>query len=76
VGGTYQIKCVLEQTGEIYHLPVEIGIQTEEGIKSEKVFVKEKREGFSFRSKHKLNRILLDPRDWIIMKKKFDYEQE
>jgi predicted transcriptional regulator len=42
VGGTYQIKCVLEQTGEIYHLPVEIGIQTEAGIKLEKVFMKEK----------------------------------
>jgi len=68
VGGTYQIKCVLEQIGEIYHLPVEIGIQTEEGIKVEKVFLKEKQATFSFQSEKKPIRILLDPNDWIIKK--------
>jgi aminopeptidase N len=66
VGGTYQITCVLEQIGEIYHLPVEIGIQTEEGIKLEKVFMKEKQATFSLQSKKKPDRILLDPNDWII----------
>jgi len=68
VGGTYHITCVLEQTGEIYHLPVEIGIQTEEGIKLEKVFMKEKQGTFSLQSKKKPIRILLDPNDWIIRK--------
>jgi len=66
VGGTYHITCVLEQTGEIYHLPVEIGIQTEAGIKLEKVFMKEKQGTFSLQSKKKPSRILLDPNDWII----------
>jgi aminopeptidase N len=68
VGGTYHITCVLEQIGEIYHLPVEIGIQTEEGIKLEKVFMKEKQGTFSLQSKQKPIRILLDPNDWIIKK--------
>jgi aminopeptidase N len=62
VGGTYKIICSLEQTGEIYHLPVEIGIQTEEGIKLEKVFMKEKKETFSLPSKQKSNRFY-----WILM---------
>jgi hypothetical protein len=72
VGGTYQIKCVLEQTGENYHLPVAIGIQTEEGTKLEKVFMKEKQGTFSLQSKKKPKGILLDPKDWIIMTKTFD----
>ena len=66
VGGIYHIRCVLEQTGEIYHLPVEIGIHNEEGIKLERIFMKEKQPTFSLRSKKKPNRILLDPNDWII----------
>lgn len=66
VGGTYHISCVLEQTGEIYHLPVEIGIHTEKGIKLEKVFMNEKQERFSFQSKEKPIGIVLDPNDWIL----------
>jgi hypothetical protein len=66
VGGTYEISCVLEQAGEIYHLPIEIGIQTEKGIKLEKVLMKQKKERFSLQSKQKPIRVVLDPNDWII----------
>jgi aminopeptidase N len=65
----YNITCVLEQIGNIYRLPVEIGIQTEKGMHMEKVLLKERLMTFSFSSREKPQKILLDPQDWIIMKK-------
>jgi aminopeptidase N len=65
----YNITCVLEQIGNIYQLPVEIGIETAMGMHLEKVYLKERQMTFSFQSKEEPQRILLDPNDWIIMKK-------
>lgn len=65
----YKITCVLEQSGNIYQLPVEIGIETAKGMHIEKIHLKERQMTFSFQSKEKPQRILLDPNDWIIMKK-------
>jgi aminopeptidase N len=64
-----QITCVLEQIGNLYQLPLESGIETEKGMRIEKVYLKEGHATFSFQSKEKPVRILLDPNDWIIMKK-------
>lgn len=67
--GAYHITCRLEQIGNIYRLPIEIGIETEQGRRIERVYLKEKRMEVSFQSKERPRKILLDPNEWILMKK-------
>lgn len=67
--GAYQITCALEQLGNVYRLPVEIGIETEEGTRIERVSLSERQTTVSFLSKERPKRILLDPNDSILMKR-------
>lgn len=67
--GAYQITCALEQLGNVYRLPVEIGVETETGVRIEKVFLSERRVTVSFLSKERPKRILLDPNDSTLMKR-------
>jgi len=63
-----RVICVLEQRGHVYHLPVEIGIETSQGLRIEKVQLVDQRMTFAFDSKEKPSKIVLDPKRWIPMK--------
>jgi aminopeptidase N len=65
----FLITCTLEQQGNFYHLPVDIGIETEKGMRIEKAHLKGMQTTISFKSKDKPKRVLLDPYDYVIMRK-------
>lgn len=67
--GAYKINCTVKQKGNIYHLPLEIGIVTGEGMRIEKINLDKNEMIFSFDSVQKPEEILLDPNEWVIMKK-------
>lgn len=66
--GLYSITVFIEQFGNLYHLPIEIGIETDKGIQIKKVNIAEKQSRFSFESAEKPKNILLDPNEWILKK--------
>jgi len=66
-GSRYTASCTIEQRGLLYHLPLEIGIESAHGFRIEKVMLNELRTMFTFESKEKPTRILLDPKGWLLM---------
>ncbi len=66
-GSGYSITCVIEQHGNVYHLPLEIGIESREGMRIERVDMSEQRMKFTFASREQPTRILLDPKGWVLM---------
>ncbi|RPH38201.1 hypothetical protein EHM92_00640 [bacterium] len=64
----YHIHCTIEQRGNVYHMPLEVGVETPGGLHVEKVHLSERRGIFTFESNEEPTRILLDPKRWILMK--------
>ncbi|MEG8946955.1 M1 family metallopeptidase [Rosettibacter firmus] len=65
---SYLIKCTLTQIENLYHLPIEIGIETKKGIDIKRVNVTEEQTIFTFESKEKPIKITVDPNDWLLLK--------
>lgn len=65
----YEIKCILTQVENLYNFPLEIGIETENGIEIKRVNLTEKQTIFTFQSKEKPINILLDPDNWLLLKR-------
>jgi hypothetical protein len=63
----YRVLCTLEQRGGVYHLPLEIGIESSLGLRLERVFLNDKRMTFTFETKEEPTQIVLDPRGWVLM---------
>ncbi len=68
IDSTYRVTCVLEQRGNVYHFPLEIGIESSEGMQLEKVNLGERRATFTFESRKRPTRILPDPAGWVLMR--------
>lgn len=68
--GLYTAAVVLEQLSEIYHIPVDVGAQTSEGMHIEKVKLRERRTEFSFDLIEKPGNVVLDPSRWLLMRKR------
>ena len=64
----YTFTCVFEQTGNVYHLPLEIGIETKAGLRIERVNLSERRMAFTFPSREDPTGSVLDPKGWLLMK--------
>lgn len=64
----YTIKCILTQEGNLYKFPLEIGIKTEKELLIKKVNIIDKQMIFSFESKERPIKILLDPDNWFLLK--------
>ena len=62
------VTCTLEQRGNTYHIPLEIGIESSHGLRIEKVLLREKRMLFTFESDEEPTRIILDPHGWVLMR--------
>jgi hypothetical protein len=64
--GGYRVTVSLEQTGQLYHLPIEIGIETASGLRIERVQLNERTGEFQFRSVAEPSRITIDPHRWLL----------
>lgn len=64
----YTFTCVFEQTGNVYHLPLEIGIETKAGMRIERVKLSERRMAFTFPSREDPLGSVLDPKGWLLMR--------
>ena len=71
-GRKYQIEVFLKQTGKLYHLPIEIGIRTEKGLRIQKVNMSLQETSFTFESREKPEEIVLDPNNWVLMRKTYE----
>ena len=63
----YAVTCTLEQRRNVYHFPLEIGIESQAGLRIEKVNLSERRMTFTFESKDRPTKIVLDPKGWVLM---------
>ena len=67
--GSYRVSGSLRQIGNLYHLPIEIGIETESGMRIERVAIAREEEVFSFVVRDRPIRVVLDPHGWILIQK-------
>jgi len=67
--GIYKTTVVLEQSDPPRYLPVEIGIETDENIRFERMVLTEKSKTAVFTTEEKPKRIVLDPNGWLLAKK-------
>lgn len=66
--GGFRVEVAVGQTGALYRLPLEIGIDSEVGMIYQRVRLDEKSASFQFRSTLRPTRIVLDPRRWLLAK--------
>lgn len=64
----WMVSVTVEQRGELYHLPLEIGIQTEAGTRYERVRLDDRSAKFTFRSESEPKAVTLDPHRWVLAK--------
>jgi aminopeptidase N len=67
--GLYQISVRVEQKGNLYTLPLEIGIETAAGMRIERVRLDGRYQEYDLTSEVKPVAIVLDPHNWILMNK-------
>ena len=67
-GGVYQVTCIFEQRGNVYHIPLEVGVETPRGLHIEKISLSAPRETFTFESTQEPTRVTLDPKKWVLMR--------
>lgn len=65
----YRITCKLAQEGEIYELPLEIGIRIENTTRIEKIMLRDRTAEVIFDCAERPSEVLLDPNERILMKK-------
>jgi len=67
-GSGYRLTCTLTQKGNIYHIPLEIEINTGAGKRIETVHLSHETETFTFSIAGPPATISLDPAGWILMR--------
>jgi len=68
-GPPCKISSIIEQAEPLYDLPLELGIESENGLRIEKVSLRKQRESFEFDCNEKPLRVTLDPNGWLLIKK-------
>ena len=64
----FRVSLIVRQTGALYRLPLEIGIETDQGLRLERVQLDEPLPEFRFFSTAEPRRVLVDPRRWLLAK--------
>jgi hypothetical protein len=64
----FRVSLIVRQTGALYHLPLEVGIETDQGMRLERVRLDEPFRQFQFFSAAEPRRVLVDPRRWLLAK--------
>jgi aminopeptidase N len=67
-GAGWSVTVNVGQTGELYHLPLEIGIETERGTRYERVQLNDRSAEFRFTADAEPKSVTLDPRRWLLAK--------
>ena len=62
----YHVTCTLEQRGSIYHIPLEIGIESLDGARIERVNLVDQQMTFQFDMQEEPLGVKLDPRGWLL----------
>ena len=62
------VTVAIRQKGNLYRLPLEVGIDTERGMRLERVELKNATAEFRFSSPSPIQRIRIDPRRWLLAK--------
>lgn len=66
--GGYRVTVSLRQTGARYHLPLEIGIESAQGLRVHRVQLDEPTGDFQFWSAAEPSGVLIDPHGWLLAK--------
>jgi hypothetical protein len=66
VAGGFKVTVAIKQTGEVYHVPLEIGIRSAHGLAIERVRLQQADGEFEFQSAEKPTGILIDPHRWLL----------
>jgi aminopeptidase N len=66
--GGYRVTVSVTQTATIYHLPLEIGIESQRELHLERVQMSEGANQYTFWSPTAPTRVLVDPRRWLLAK--------
>jgi hypothetical protein len=69
-GKPYRIRCTIEQMGQLYDLPLEVGIETDSGLQVKKLRLVERKQTFELESIEKPIQVTLDPHAWLLIKKR------
>ncbi len=69
IGSAYRLTCIIEQRGNLYHLPLEIGIQSSKGLRVEKVKLAGRKTTLETTLMEEPTRVLFDPKGWILMRR-------
>ncbi len=69
IGSAYRLTCIIEQRGNLYRLPLEIGIESARGLRVEKVKLARRKTTLSTTLMEEPTRVLLDPNGWILMRR-------
>ncbi|HSC78382.1 MAG TPA: hypothetical protein VLB32_07445 [Candidatus Acidoferrales bacterium] len=69
VGAAYRITCRIRQTGNVYDLPLEIGIETEKGREVKTVQLNQPEQEVALDVAEKPLGLALDPRDRLLIQK-------
>jgi aminopeptidase N len=64
--GGYRVAVSLRQTGALYHLPLEIGIEFADGLKVERVQLDDRTREVRFWSASEPTRVVIDPQRWLL----------
>jgi hypothetical protein len=64
----FLVTCTIEQQGDVYRVPVEIGIESGGRVNTERVFLNQKRTICTFEANQEPTRVLLDPHGWLPMR--------
>ena len=64
--GGYVVTVRLRQTGALYHLPLEIGMESARGMQVERVRLEAAAERFQFRCAQRPTRVRIDPHRWLL----------
>ena len=66
--GGFRVSLTVRQTGALYRLPLEVGIETDQGLRLERVQLDEPVREFGFFTSAEPRRVLVDPRRWLLAK--------
>jgi len=66
--GGYRVVVSLRQAGALYHLPLEIGIESAQGLRVQRVQLDHPTKEFQFWSPSEPLRVLIDPHRWLLAK--------
>jgi hypothetical protein len=66
--GGYRVSVAVRQAGPLYHLPLEIGIESAQGLTVERVQLDDPTRVFRFWAASKPTRVIVDPHRWLLAK--------